>query len=279
MSPGRRTAIRLRRECAGARTTRPAKARAAYTTRTRARENRPGEIDAGCPARADSGGACVVGLARSQSERRFEDGRKWSSSRTGDTEECRRAIHRLRSTARNAGARAVSALSQRTSRDGIRGAADAADPAFRPALGHGGRRGFRGYFFESGTRASAIACPRRVGSIAGRFAALGVSASRRPVRLVRRSVTRYVSVSRPIKLVEVLVELRAAGHRRRAALPEVGGSRFGRRHPGAEIGSAPRDSRAASWRPQAGQRIVNDELHPRVASERWRTRRRGAMRA
>jgi len=120
-----------------------------------------------------------------------------------------------------------------------------------------------------------------LGSIAGQFAALGVSTSRRPVRLVKTIGDGIMFVSPdPTKLMEVMVDLRARVHDAEPALPEVRmGVAFGPATPrggdwfGTTVNLASRVVEAA----KPGQLLVTDELAARVASERWRKRRRRAM--
>jgi adenylate cyclase len=120
-----------------------------------------------------------------------------------------------------------------------------------------------------------------LGSIAGRFAALGVSATQRPVRLVKTIGDAIMFVSPdPTKLIEVMIELRACVHDAKPPLPEVRiGVAFGPATPrggdwfGTAVNLASRVVEAA----KPGQLLVTEELAARVASERWRRRRRRAM--
>jgi adenylate cyclase len=121
-----------------------------------------------------------------------------------------------------------------------------------------------------------------LGSIAGRFAALGTSVSRRPVRLVKTIGDAIMFVSPdPKKLMEVMIDLRAAVHAAEPALPEVKiGLAFGPATPrggdwfGTTVNLASRVAEAA----RPGQLLVTDDLAAQVSSERWRKRRRRAMR-
>jgi adenylate cyclase len=120
-----------------------------------------------------------------------------------------------------------------------------------------------------------------LGSIAGRFAALGVSAAHRPVRLVKTIGDAIMFVSPdPTKLMEVMVDLRRRVHNAEPPLPEVRiGVAFGPATPrsgdwfGTAVNLASRVVEAA----KPGQLLVTDELAVRVVSERWRKRRRRAM--
>jgi adenylate cyclase len=120
-----------------------------------------------------------------------------------------------------------------------------------------------------------------LGSIAGRFAALGVAASRRPVRLVKTIGDAIMFVSPdPTKLLEVMIDLRARVHKAQPSLPEVRiGVAFGPATPrsgdwfGSTVNLASRVVEAA----KPGQLLVTDELAVRVATERWRRRRRRTM--
>ena len=84
----------------------------------------------------------------------------------------------------------------------------------------------------------------------------------------------------PVELMEVMVDLRAAVHEAQPALPEVRmGVAFGPATPrggdwfGTTVNLASRVVEAA----KPGQLLVTDELAARVASERWRKRRRRTM--
>lgn len=120
-----------------------------------------------------------------------------------------------------------------------------------------------------------------LGSIAGRFAALGVSAARRPVRLVKTIGDAIMFVSPdPTALIEVMVDLRVDVHRADPPLPEVRiGVAFGPGTPrsgdwfGTAVNLASRVVEAA----KPGQLLVTDELAVQVTSERWRKRRRRTM--
>jgi adenylate cyclase len=120
-----------------------------------------------------------------------------------------------------------------------------------------------------------------LGSIAGRFAALGVSVSQRPVRLVKTIGDAIMFVSPdPTKLMDVMVDLRARVHEAEPPLPDVRvGVAFGPATPrggdwfGTTVNLASRVVDAA----KPGQLLVTDELAARVANKRWRKRRRRTM--
>jgi adenylate cyclase len=120
-----------------------------------------------------------------------------------------------------------------------------------------------------------------LGSIAGRFAALGVSASRKPVRLVKTIGDAIMFVSPdPTKLIEVMVDLRDRVHSAEPPLPELRvGVAFGPATPrsGDWFGTAVNLASRVVETAKPGQLLVTDELAARVVSERWRKRRRRTM--
>jgi adenylate cyclase len=120
-----------------------------------------------------------------------------------------------------------------------------------------------------------------LGSIAGRFAALGVSTTQRPARLVKTIGDAIMFVSPdPTKLMEVMVDLRARVHEADPPLPEVRiGVAFGPATPrnGDWFGTAVNLASRVVGAARPGQLLVTDELAVRVASERWRKRRRRTM--
>ena len=121
-----------------------------------------------------------------------------------------------------------------------------------------------------------------LGSIAGQFAALGVSASRRPVRLVKTIGDAIMFVSPdPTKLMEVMVDLRARVHDAEPALPEVRiGVAFGPATPrggdwfGTTVNIASRVVEVGQARPAARHRRACRAGRQRT---QWRKRRRRAM--
>jgi adenylate cyclase len=102
------------------------------------------------------------------------------------------------------------------------------------------------------------------------------------VRLVKTIGDAIMFVSPdPKKLMEVMIDLRAAVHAAEPALPEVKiGLAFGPATPrggdwfGTTVNLASRVAEAA----RPGQLLVTDDLAAQVSSERWRKRRRRAMR-
>jgi adenylate cyclase len=120
-----------------------------------------------------------------------------------------------------------------------------------------------------------------LGSIAGRFAALGVSASRRPVRLVKTIGDAIMFVSpEASELVEVMADLREHVHGARPPLPDVRiGVAFGPATPrggdwfGTTVNIASRVVELA----KPGQLLATDDLAARVSGAQWRKRRRRTM--
>jgi adenylate cyclase len=239
-------------------------------------------LDAGLPAHELSEVSRVVGLAMSQSAEAVRRMVGVAFLEAGDTEEMLgaryiEAVDKLAPLVPQ-----LFALSFRAHlRDGISG------ELLTEAERHAGRLadtediavGFADLvgYTSIGDRVSA----GELGSIAGRFAALGVSASRKPVRLVKTIGDAIMFVSPdPTKLMEVMVDLRQRVHRAEPPLPEVRvGVAFGPATPrsgdwfGTAVNLASRVVEAA----KPGQVLVTDELAMRVVSERWRKRRRRTM--